>query len=139
MSEGTYSKHIFACVYIYLDNGIYFPEKNWDDFVLIIFAWWSDSIINLLNGSTHEDFCFMDGNFHFKINVFNERLFTINFYHNNLELQSFVLNKSTFYSEMKRNMNILLRHINILDLKKSNDAIKIMENFRYISSRVNSM
>lgn len=139
VSKSTYSKHIFACVYLDLGNEVYFPEKNWDDFVLIIFSWWSDSIINLLNGSTHEDFCFMDGDFNFKINVFNERLFIINFYHNSLEIQSITLDKSTFYSEIKKNLNILLRYIDILNFTRNSDTVKLMENFRYISIKVNSI
>lgn len=46
------------------ENNIYFPEKGWNDFPVIILGWWINSFLELVkqNSETFE-FCFMDGPF----------------------------------------------------------------------------
>lgn len=39
-----------------------FPEKNWNDFVVVVLSWWTNSLANLLlNDENETNFYFMDG------------------------------------------------------------------------------
>jgi hypothetical protein len=45
-------------------NDQYFPEKGWDDFIVVILTWWHKAIINLISSRQNgivQEFEFMDG------------------------------------------------------------------------------
>jgi len=67
---------------IYLSNEhIYFPEKDWNDFIVIILSWWVTSLIKLQsNQSIEEVFNFMDGSFAFSIKMKGSKLCYITCY-----------------------------------------------------------
>ena len=49
-------------------DGFAFPEKSWNDSVVIVINWWLSSLEKLLQPeSTSEKFSFMDGPFSFKV------------------------------------------------------------------------
>ncbi|QIQ21442.1 hypothetical protein [Zophobihabitans entericus] len=43
----------------------FFPNDNWDDFILSVLSMWITSAVNLLNKTNQEEFLFMDGSFSF--------------------------------------------------------------------------
>lgn len=64
VSRGTISKQVFSEIYLVLDD-VFFPDEYWTDFVLIIFDWWADELMKLLE-NLPASFYFMDGSFYFK-------------------------------------------------------------------------
>ncbi|MCH1625329.1 hypothetical protein [Fredinandcohnia quinoae] len=45
-------------------NGEYFPERGWNDFIVVILTWWHTALINLKNSRQNgivQEFDFMDG------------------------------------------------------------------------------
>lgn len=58
---------------IYFDfEGILFPEKDWNDFIIVLINNWMQSSYNILNGITDlEEFYFMDGPFFIRIQKIN--------------------------------------------------------------------
>jgi hypothetical protein len=48
---------------IFFDFGSYqFPEKGWDDFVVVVLSWWLSALKNIVFGeSKYEELKFMDG------------------------------------------------------------------------------
>ena len=67
---------------IYLNSAYrYFPEKDWNDFVVIILGWWIDSLAKLhSNQSSEEIFNFMDGSYAFLIKKIDTKLCHLIFY-----------------------------------------------------------
>ncbi|PIE89513.1 MAG: hypothetical protein CR997_11120 [Acidobacteria bacterium] len=58
-----------GAIYFSID-GKEFPEKGWNDFLVIILNWWLSAILRIVNnGSTSESFTFMDGPFELHIEV----------------------------------------------------------------------
>lgn len=43
------------------EDGIFYPDKIWDDFGLTILGFWISTIQDLLNGEKESEFVFMDG------------------------------------------------------------------------------
>ncbi|AZA85536.1 hypothetical protein EG349_01380 [Chryseobacterium shandongense] len=62
-SIAKYKDSITGTIYINF-NDTFFPEKNWNDFVIILINNWIESSYNILSGITEsEEFYFMDGPF----------------------------------------------------------------------------
>ncbi|MBL6449634.1 hypothetical protein JMN32_25205 [Fulvivirga sp. 29W222] len=51
-------------------NGCFFPEKDWNDFPIILLEWWSSEIKSFINGAKEAQFQFMDGPF--KVNFVSD-------------------------------------------------------------------
>jgi hypothetical protein len=58
-------------------NNQYFPSQFWDDFIIRVLDMWLDSTIKLLEGSSVEDFAFMDGSYSFLVRVVPDNKFHI--------------------------------------------------------------
>lgn len=47
-------------------NGTFFPEREWDDFVVVILNFWGEAFKRLIENGHSEEFRFMDGPFYFQ-------------------------------------------------------------------------
>jgi hypothetical protein len=64
------------CFYI---NNNYFPDSDWNDFLVIVLNWWIDSLVNIIsNNKLYYDFMFMDGPFLVRVNLKNEKKIKLN-------------------------------------------------------------
>jgi hypothetical protein len=58
-----------------------FPEKGWNDFVVVILGAWLDSLAKLMNGqSNYEELWFMDGPFYLAITKIEKDFFDFAFH-----------------------------------------------------------
>lgn len=64
---------------VYFDFGSFqFPEKDWDDFIVIILKWWLVALARIIyQGSKSEELRFMDGPLLLNIKVLNNDLWGI--------------------------------------------------------------
>jgi len=60
---------VFGNIFLLLkEDNFFFPQNEWNDFILVVLSWWSREIIHLLNGDIEiGSFCFMDGGYEFLI------------------------------------------------------------------------
>lgn len=55
-------------LYFELDNEVYFPEEEWDDFINIVLNWWIEGFLSFVNSkSDFFEIDFMDGPYSMKI------------------------------------------------------------------------
>jgi hypothetical protein len=48
-------------------NGVAFPDRHWNDFVVVILSWWLEALGRVPGSSTPQICSFMDGPFHFEV------------------------------------------------------------------------
>lgn len=52
------------------DQGFAFPESHWNDFAVVIMGWWTEEMLKIWTGTSHQIQCrFMDGPFGFEISL----------------------------------------------------------------------
>lgn len=70
---------------IYIEAGkIVFPEKEWNDFTVIILGWWLEQLQELYSGNTIECHCrFMDGPFQFDVVATSKKDWIVSFVRRN--------------------------------------------------------
>jgi hypothetical protein len=57
-----------------------FPDPDWNDFIVVVLGWWSETCTSLLAGSSHsEELWFMDGPFLLTIEVESSQVWSVNF------------------------------------------------------------
>lgn len=81
-------------------NGFFFPEVNWNDFVIIVLSWWLEGANRILtHASTEETFKFMDGPLEFKVRRKKNDL-EIRFFHKNSLQNNISVNCKLFLDEI---------------------------------------
>src|SRR5699024_6489063 len=68
-------------IYFVTENEV-FPEKGWNDFVVVILTWWHDALINLIQSEqngTEQAFEFMDGPLSVKAIKMSENVLELQF------------------------------------------------------------
>jgi hypothetical protein len=109
---------------IYLSvEDVFFPEKNWNDFVFTVLSWWMKSADNLNKGLTStEDFNFMDGPFKFNINKKGDKIY-IKLFRRDKELYFFgPFSWSEFYESLHRTSRLCLDTYSYLTKQHSTDV-----------------
>ncbi len=115
-------------------EGIFFPDRDWNDFVNIILNWWLEGLLNLLSDETNgAEFSFMDGSFDFFIKKdfddkswlieFRDGKAMINSNNQKLDLISFVqssLKESNELLRFYKKNNIRNAEINKLQMNYTN-------------------
>lgn len=62
------------------EEGFYFPEKDWKDFIIVVLNWWCAALRKILYNETYtKEFLFMDGPFSIKIKHIEEDIFHLTF------------------------------------------------------------
>ena len=88
-------------------NGFFFPEKEWNDFIIILINNWLNSSYNLLIGtSDYEEFLFMDGPYYLKvkrIDVVNCKIECVESFNKENILYTTRLNINFLHTEIFRN------------------------------------
>lgn len=129
---------IFGNIYFENDDFI-FPEKDWNDFVVVVVNWWSDSIYKLINNETiSEELLFMDGPLSVKINFLKENQFEL-FFINAGDIQhNSIVKMDEFVGLFIKELNSLIRFIsnnNWID-----DEISLLEkNYKRLSDKLRSI
>lgn len=136
VSRGSFNEQIFGVLFINIDESWFFPEKNWDDFILIVLEWWSDAIINVIQ-DTEAEFLFMDGSFAFKSIPIkdNNKIINLIFFHKNIEVKNIIVNKFDFVIEVKKSINILLKNLYTIGYNKNEDCQSLEKKFKIISKK----
>lgn len=114
---------VFGVVYFH-ENDFYFPDKNWNDFIIILFEWWSSSIFKLLNNeSISEDLSFMDGPFVVRIKYLEENFFELFFINqDDTILKTNKVYIEEFITDFLKITNYLIRQVD--QMKLSNEDVK---------------
>ncbi|QQQ28085.1 hypothetical protein [Chryseobacterium indoltheticum] len=98
---------------IYFDfNGILFPEKDWNDFIIVLLNNWMQSSYNILNGITSlEEFYFMDGPFFIRIQKINADECSIELIQNqSINLIEYKINMRDLFNEIFKKLTLLNRY-----------------------------
>ncbi|NES97677.1 MAG: hypothetical protein F6K32_21195 [Desertifilum sp. SIO1I2] len=61
----TKSGQVLLKIY-WVNNGVYYPDKDWIDFAFVILGWWITTILKLIEGQQEGEFMFMDGPYSIK-------------------------------------------------------------------------
>lgn len=74
------NEKIYGVFFFKKNNEFYFPSSDWNDFILVVFTWWSESLIKLLSRETLCEYLeFMDGDFRVKIEYNKPKQFKLLF------------------------------------------------------------
>lgn len=67
-----------------------FPNKGWEDIISSVLDMWIDNISSLLKSKlgVESEFCFMDGPYSFKVFNVNEEMINIDFYEDDVRLNT---------------------------------------------------
>lgn len=127
VSQGSFYEQVLGSISLCIGEEKYFPDKNWNDFILIILEWWSNELFKVIY-DLEAEFFFMDGSFYFRvIPSFDKKDYIdIIFFENNKETYRNSINKNLFFTKIKKSINILLRRLQILGYDE--DKYKILQN-----------
>lgn len=127
-------KQIFAEIYFQFNYESYFPERGWDDFVVIILNWWIESTI--LSCSGVDSICyFMDGPYYFVIEPENDN-FNVVFISKKNEkeiIYSKSIKQKDFLRLLLKITNIVLREVMNKHMV-SEEIVKLKKNYRDLQS-----
>ena len=67
-------------------ENFFFPEENWNDFIVIVLTWWHHSLIRIKHSQPKitEELIFMDGSFSVEVTKINDELAALAFIHEKL-------------------------------------------------------
>jgi len=112
------------------DNNFVFPSNDWNDFIVIVFCWWSDSLINIFDKKKYiEELMFMDGDFRIRIEHFEDNFLNLFFIEGDLIKRKIKVDRKEFLSDFLKNSNLLLRHINQIGIQDNNDIKCLTSNY----------
>ncbi|HBV14511.1 hypothetical protein [Chryseobacterium carnipullorum] len=106
-----HKNNITGNIYFNFD-GFFFPERNWNDFIIIIINNWINSSYNILSGYTkYEELYFMDGPFHMKVRKIDSEVCVIELVENHTNiLLSYRISAKDLFEEILRNVNLLSKY-----------------------------
>ncbi|GAA3622538.1 hypothetical protein [Flavivirga jejuensis] len=122
---------IFGNIY-FEENEYAFPEKGWNDFVIIILNWWAKSILKLLkNISIEEELDFMDGPASVKVQYLKNNSFSLYFILNKEVVYSSEVDVELFTKAFLKELNSLIRNIKE-NRWESEEIYSLMENYKML-------
>lgn len=98
-------------------ENFFFPEENWNDFIVIVLTWWHNSLIRIKNSKSKiiEELDFMDGSFAVKVTKINDEIATLAFIHERLSSSEIehtcIVNISQMIESLLQSTNELLKVI----------------------------
>jgi hypothetical protein len=107
-SIAKYKESITGIIYINF-NGSFFPEKGWNDFVIILINNWIESSYNILSGITEsEEFYFMDGPFFMRVRKIDSDICIVELIENHTHiLSNFRINAKDIFDEILKVATLL--------------------------------
>lgn len=88
-------------------NDYYFPERNWNDFLVIILGWWVNSFINAIKTNANKfEFHFMDGPFLAEAVLKDKNLYEICLLERNKNNKTLVMTTNACQKELQ---NMLIK------------------------------
>ncbi|OCG11732.1 hypothetical protein A9G24_09460 [Gilliamella sp. App6-5] len=130
VSKSKVSTQIFSEIYFQIGN-IFFPEKKWDDFTVIILSWWLKEACKIKkNNIAKAHFSFMDGPFYFEVHFVSETC-NIEFIEDRYDKKEVIYSGKIeclhLFNLLKKNANLLIRNIpseaenlkDVIELKKN--------------------
>jgi len=107
--------NVFGIIYFQHESMI-FPEKNWNDFIVIILNWWSDALLKLIgNESISAELLFMDGPFSVKVNYLDDKTLKLYFINEDDIIGNAEVLIQDFIKDFLKEVNSLIRFINAKD------------------------
>ncbi|MCX2679365.1 hypothetical protein OOZ15_05365 [Galbibacter sp. EGI 63066] len=102
---------VFGNIY-FTDQEFSFPEKGWNDFVIIILNWWCSALKGLLlNERLQDEFLFMDGPFTVRVTYLKEEVFNLIFLSSDELEANYEVPIKDFSNNYLREINSLIRKI----------------------------
>lgn len=99
------------------DEIFHFPEKNWNDFVVILLEWWLDALIKLKSNYSSVTLNFMDGPFFVTVAKDKDDILTLEFVHdgeNQMEiLKTINIKLRQFENSLLSTSNLLINELKI--------------------------
>lgn len=110
-SIAKYKDSITGTIYINF-NDTFFPEKNWNDFVIILINNWIESSYNILSGITEcEEFYFMDGPFFMRVRKVDLDICIVELIENHTDiLSNFRVNTKDIFDEILKAVILLNKY-----------------------------
>lgn len=136
VAKSSLSTQIFSRLYFQVDSD-FFPAKNWDDFSVIILAWWLHQVRHMYEGSK-STFNFMDGPYFFEVYL-EENICHIQFIedlgHDNSENISIKIPYFDFLNLFKKAANQLIRNLpieaeNLHDVSNLKSELQLLQKFK---------
>lgn len=120
-------------------NDFYFPDKDWNDFIVIVLSWWAKESITLLDSNRKVVFDFMDGPFNMVINpIDGGQLLELNFYKKEKLLPSadkLIFDKFSFLKNLASVCNSVLRECQNMNIKTV-ETEELDSLFKMLQSRI---
>lgn len=87
----------------------YFPNKGWNDFIVIVLTWWNTNFYTFIVGKNKiTDFYFMDGNYKFRLKS-NDNILNVQFYSNDEVISTVEVSIDDFLNELyKKGNNVII-------------------------------
>ncbi|EFV75034.1 MULTISPECIES: hypothetical protein [Cytobacillus] len=108
-------------IYFSVDNQ-YFPDEKWDDFIVVILAWWHKAILNLnysrRNGIVQK-FEFMDGPLFIRGTKISEDILEMEFINEKIDYEHILFTCQTSIIKFKKNLIKSTRQL-LKELKNRN-------------------
>ncbi|TSE03148.1 hypothetical protein [Aquimarina algiphila] len=122
----TNNNSIFGIVY-FKENDFVFPDKSWNDFVVVTTGWWCSNILKLLNNeSICEDLSFMDGPYTLRAKYVEEGVFElVCIEQDDIVLEVFKVAINEFVTDFLKKVNSLIRQLQVMKIK--NEDVKQLE------------
>jgi hypothetical protein len=140
VSKSKVSTQIFSEIYFQIGN-IFFPEKKWDDFTVIILSWWLKEACKIKkNNIAKAHFSFMDGSFYFEVHFVSETC-NIEFIEDRYDKKEVIYSGKIEYLHLfnllKKNANLLIRNIPS-EAENLKDVIELKKKLKLIQNHVNN-
>lgn len=115
--------NILSKIYLEIEN-VYFPEKEWVDFSVIIMTWWIDEILKIEDnyGEIHE-FFFMDGLFKFTLSKDTDKWIMLLYNDDIVVAEYHNIKIDDFINQVNKATNALLKSIDKKDFVVNKDIV----------------
>lgn len=111
-------------------EGIYFPEKDWDDFVVIIINWWLEQVLIAKSDEDSEiELVFMDGPYSLVVKRKDGNDASIVCLSRNTSIQEYIVNKADFFDEIYKAAQKLSEKCTIWNWENA-DTLSLEKNLR---------
>ena len=98
---------------LYFDfSGVFFPEKGWNDFIIVLINNWLESSHNILRGITEsEEFYFMDGPFFMRVRKIENEICIAELIENHTDiLMEFRISITDLFNEVLKKVTSLSKY-----------------------------
>lgn len=137
LSKNKISEQVFSEIYFSIHDDIFFPEKGWDDFSVVIMGWWLERSLGI-RGGDKAVLNFMDGPYYLEISELGED-YTILFVNDKYNVKKVIcsekINGKLFLKVLLKSANLLIRSIPD-EAKELDDVLVLINNFKLLQRHV---